>query len=124
MNDSSDLDGLAYLYVAFGHSSDHDMSAEEMRALAGHLRAWTPDQDDARLSEALQSAVVAYQQLPTLRDRLARALEQAKALAGSLPPEQLPKILADLQSIADADGVVTREERSLMDAISKVMKLT
>ena len=35
--------------------------------------------------------------------------------------EQHDQILEDLQSIARADGTVTREERSMMDAVAKVL---
>lgn len=121
MTDAATLDALAYLFIAFGHSTDDALTPEEMKSLAGHLRTWAPDQDDSSVATALQGAVAAYQKQPTLEDKLGRALELAKVLAGSLPEDQPPKILADLESIAAADGEVSREERSLMQAVAKVM---
>lgn len=121
MTDAATLDALAFLYIAFGHSTDDALTAEEMRALAGHLQTWAPDAGLEPVGAALKSAVGAYRKEPSARDKLTRALEKAKILAATLPDDARPKVLADLRSIAEADGNVSPEEQSMMNAVAKVL---
>lgn len=115
------LDALAYLYIAFGHAPDEVLTPEEMRTLAEHLRAWVPEAEKDTVGDALKEAVAAYKKMGSPRDKLARALECAKSLASDVPAEQHAQILEDLLSIARADGTVSREERSLMEAVGKIL---
>jgi hypothetical protein len=121
MTDADTLQGLAYLYIAFGHATDEELSAQEMRTLAGRLQAWVPDQSLQTVGDALKGAMATYRGKGSRRDKIAGALEIAKLLASGLPAEQLPKIHEDLGSIAEADGTVSDEETKMMDAIAKVM---
>lgn len=121
MTDASTLQSLAYLYIAFGHATDDELSTDEMRTLASHLQAWVPDESLDAVGEALKGAMAAYRTPPNRRDKIAGALERAKSLAASLPAEQLPKIHEDLQAIAAADGNVSDEETKMMAAIATVM---
>ncbi len=121
MTDASTLQSLAYLYIAFGHATDDELSAAEMRTLAAHLHAWVPHESLDTVGEALKGAMGQYRALPGRRDKIGGALERARSLAGSLPAQQLPKIHEDLQAIAAADGNVSDEETKMMAAIAKVM---
>ena len=121
MTDATTIDALAYLYIAFGHAPDEILTPEEMRTLSQRLQAWTPDEDLEPIGDALKRAVATYKSIEAPRDRLARALEQAQILAGAVSPDKLPRILEDLESIAQADGTVTREEDSFIEAIRKVL---
>ena len=121
MTDASTLQSRAYLYIAFGHATDDELSTAEMRTLATHLQNWVPDESLDAVGEALKSATAQYRGLTSRRDKIARALERAKSLAGSLPAQQLPKIHEDLQAIAAADGNVSDEETKMMAAIATVM---
>jgi succinate dehydrogenase/fumarate reductase flavoprotein subunit len=115
------LDALAFLYIAFGHAPDEVLTPEEMRTLAEHLGAWVPEAEQNAVGAALKQAVAAYRKLGSPRDKLQRALESAKSLAIAVPTQQHAQILEDLQSIARADGTVSREERSLMEAVGKIL---
>lgn len=121
MTSAATLDALAYLYIAFGHAPDEVLTPEEMRTLAEHLGAWLPEAEQNTVGAALKTAVATYKGLGSPREKLQRALESAKSLASSVPEKQHAQILEDLQSIARADGTVSREERSLMEAVAKVL---
>ena len=121
MTSAATLDALAYLYIAFGHAPDEVLTPEEMHTLADHLGAWLPEDERPSVGDALKAAVATYKGLGSPREKLQRALESAKSLATSVPAEEHAQILEDLQSIARADGTVAREERSLMDAVAKML---
>jgi uncharacterized tellurite resistance protein B-like protein len=110
--DTQVLSSLAFLYLAFGHSTDGNLAPEEMRALAGKLREWAPSSELGDIGELLKGAVVAYK---GVTDKLGKAREITVALRGQLDDAQLGKVLADLEHIAQADGFVTEEEQAFID---------
>jgi hypothetical protein len=106
------LESLAFLYLAFGHSTDGNLAPEEMRALAGKLQEWSPSSELGEIGELLRGTVLAYKDTS---DKLGRARELTRALRGQLDAEQLGKVVADLEVIALADGFVTDEEQAFID---------
>ena len=110
--DTQVLESLAFLYLAFGHSTDGTLAPEEMRALAGKLREWSPNSELGDIGELLKGAVAAYK---ASDDKLGKAREVTAALRGQLDASQLGKVLADLEAIAAADGHVSAEEQAFID---------
>ena len=70
--DTQVLESLAFLYLTFGHSTDGQLSADEMRTLAAKLREWAPDTELGDIGNILRSTVDAYKQAD---DKLTRASE-------------------------------------------------
>jgi uncharacterized tellurite resistance protein B-like protein len=110
--DTQVLESLAFLYLAFGHSTDGSLAPEEMRALAGKLREWAPNVELADMGELLKAAVATYK---GTGDKLGKARELTATLRGQLDDAQLGKVLADLEVIAAADGNVSTEEQAFIE---------
>ncbi|HVI03773.1 MAG TPA: TerB family tellurite resistance protein [Enhygromyxa sp.] len=106
------LESLAFLYLAFGHSTDGNLAPEEMRELAGKLREWAPERELGDIGELLKGAVLAYK---GVGDKLGKARQLTAELRSQLDGDQLAKVVADLEAIALADGFVTEEEQAFID---------
>jgi uncharacterized tellurite resistance protein B-like protein len=113
------LESLAFLYLAFGHSTDGNLAPEEMRTLAGKLLEWDPSRSLGDIGEMLKGTVAAYK---GAGDKVGRARQIAAELRGQLDAAQLSKVVADLEAIAQADGYVTDEEQAFIDEIAGLME--
>src|SRR5690554_2775728 len=110
--DTEVLESLAFLYLTFAHSTDGTLAPEEMRELAGKLREWTPNAELGDIGVLLKSSVANYK---AADDKFGQARELTAGLRGQLDPSQLSKVLADLESIAAADGNVSAQEQRFID---------
>ncbi|MCA9696504.1 MAG: TerB family tellurite resistance protein [Myxococcales bacterium] len=118
--DTQVLESLAFLYLTFGHSTDGQLSADEMRTLAAKLREWAPDTELGDIGNILRSTVDAYKQAD---DKLTRASEITAQLKGTLDDDQLRQILSDLESLAMADGKFLDEEQAFIEDTRKALGL-
>lgn len=100
---------LAFLYVTFAHSTDGQLTNDEMRALADRLHHWAPQATFEQLGAMLRYTIGNYGQFPPA-DRLAHAHHYADWIAGRGTPAQRQQVLGDLQAIAIADGHVSPHE--------------
>lgn len=117
--DTQVLESLAFLYLAFGHSTDGNLAPEEMRALAGKLREWAPNAELGDIGELLKRSVADYK---AASSKLGKARELTAGLRGQLDDSQLSKVLADLEAIAAADGHVSPEEQAFIDETRAALK--
>jgi serine/threonine protein kinase/uncharacterized tellurite resistance protein B-like protein len=108
---------LAFLYVTFAHSTDGQLTNDEMRALADRLHHWAPQATFEQLGAMLRYTIGNYGQFPPA-DRLAHAHHYADWIAGRGTPAQRQQVLADLQAIAIADGQVSSHEESFIADIA------
>jgi serine/threonine protein kinase/uncharacterized tellurite resistance protein B-like protein len=108
---------LAFLYVTFAHSTDGQLTNDEMRALADRLHHWAPQATFDQLGAMLRYTIGNYSQFPA-GDRLAHAHHYADWIAGRGTPAQRQQVLADLQAIAIADGNVSAHEESFIAEIA------
>lgn len=111
------LDALAFLYLTFAHSTDGVLAPEEMRTLADKLRPWSPDEDLAAIGERLKRAVGEYKSLAASA-RLERAEQSLDLVTAQSDASERVTILADLRSIAAADGQVSGEEQAFMARVA------
>lgn len=110
--DTQVLESLAFLYLTFGHSTDGQLAADEMRLLAAKLREWAPDTELGDIGELLRGAVASYK---AADDKLGEARKITAALKGALDDDQLRRVLSDLEGIAEADGVVVEGEKAFIE---------
>jgi uncharacterized tellurite resistance protein B-like protein len=110
--DTQVLESLAFLYLTFGHSTDGQLSADEMRSLAAKLREWAPESELGDIGELLRRAVGSYK---AAKDKLGEAREITASLKGTLDDDQLRRVLSDLEGIAEADGQVIDEEKAFIE---------
>lgn len=114
--DTKVLEPLAFLYLTFGHSTDGELGGDEMRALAGKLREWAPEVELGDLGQLLKDSVAKYK---SSGDKLGDAKAAGAALKGALDSEALGRVLADLESLAAADGQVVEAEREFIEQTRK-----
>ena len=118
--DTQVLESLALLYLTFGHSTDGQLSADEMRTLATKLREWAPDAELGDIGELLKSTVARYK---AADDKLGEARSATDALKGKLDDTQLRQVLSDLETLAEADGQVVEAEKTFIEDTKKALGL-
>ena len=119
--DNQVLESLAFLYLTFGHSTDGQLSADEMRMLATKLREWAPNAELGDIGEILKTTVAAYK---ATDDKLGQAKTATAALKGQLDDAQLRQVLTDLENLAAADGQVVDEEKAFIEDTRKALGLS
>lgn len=114
------LESLAFLYLTFGHTTDGQLSADEMRTLAAKLREWAPEQELGDIGEILRTTVDRYK---NVKDKLGEAQQITTALKGTLDNDALRQVLDDLESLAEADGQVVEQEKAFIEDTRKALGL-
>lgn len=112
------LGDLAYLFVAFAHGSDGVLTNDEMRSLADRLRGWAPKLGLPELGQLLSRVVGEYGRFPAAL-KTAETRHSTEFLGFRLSDAQRAKLLADLQTIAAADGQVGPGELRFMQALAQ-----
>ncbi len=112
------LDALCFLYLTFSHATDGELTGDEMRAVANKIREWAPNASLEVIGGILKKTVGSYKALPDRTSRCAQAAESAVTLRDNLSFDSLYTVLRDLQSIAEADGVVSEEEKNFIADIA------
>lgn len=105
---------LALVYHALAASGDGRLDASESRAMRAALSGWVPGADPAGLDHALREAALSGVGVADLLSALGR-------LTGRLDEAGRRRVLADLRSVAEADGAVTRGETNLMGLVAGVL---
>lgn len=118
--DTQVLESLAFLYLTFGHATDGQLAADEMRLLAAKLREWAPDTELGDIGDILKNTVARYKDA---KDKLGEAREITASLKGTLDDDQLRRVLADLESLAEADGQVVEGEKAFIEETRKTLGL-
>ncbi len=112
------LDALCFLYLTFSHATDGELTGDEMRTVANKIREWAPNTSLEVIGGILKKTVANYKALPDRKTRCAKASDCALSLRDNLSFDSLYTVLRDLQSIAEADGVVSEEEKNFIADIS------
>lgn len=110
------LSTLAFLYLTFSHATDGSLSMEEMRTLAEKVKGWAPQADLGEIGQVIKGAVEEYKQIPA-GQHLAAARQKAAALASFADAGARARIIAELETIAGADGEVSEGERTFIDEL-------
>lgn len=104
---------LGFIYVTLAHKTDGVLSREEVNAILTKLGEWMPNANADDLRIVLHDVLVAYGH-PDEEGTFQRAVE---AVQEHLPVHQRAAVLADLQYVAQADGVLLVEERVLIEQL-------
>ena len=107
---------LAFLYVAFAHLTDGDLSEEEQEKIQEKLLEWNPDVIEV-LMGMLEGAQWYFGSIDdnTVVDQLGAI---ADALGGS--GVDTSAILDDLKEIAEADGKFDDDEKAMIAGLEKL----
>lgn len=115
IHDRTQLRRLAFLYLTMAHRSDDYLSDSELESVTRMLctRGGLDSRDAVQtvLMEALDDYVGAS-------EKAAEARLIAEALNEALTQEQKKCILDDLKEVAEADGVLLRNERGMLRALA------
>lgn len=113
------LHDLALVYTTLAHSTDDDLSIDEVSAITEKLREWMPDAKEVDVLNVVQEAMQAYSQGPDKRV----FAESVEAVRKFVPEHQRPALLADLRYVAEADGEMLEQERALIERLSKAWEV-
>ncbi len=112
------LHHLALIYIALAHSTDEQLSEEEVNAIAERLRGWQHIKTETVLA-ALKKALDEYTQDGAEK----QVLRSIDAVREALPIEQRRLILDDLMEIAMADDRFLFRESSFIGNLAQVWEL-
>lgn len=112
----SQLRSLAFLYLAMGHGADNYLSGAELEAITDRLHTRYPDHDRAEVQDVVGEAMAVYMES---EDVVGTATELIVSLRDSLSKTQREAVLDDVLAVAEADGVVLQNERTLLSSLAE-----
>lgn len=101
---------LAFLYIVVAHSANNDLSGEEIEVILDRLGEWQPQMSREEIRDVFRRSLQVYADEPE-QDLIQESVETLKEV---LPLVQRLTVLDDLNSVAYADGALTRNERELI----------
>lgn len=112
------LHDLALIYLALAHSTDEDLSDQEIDVIASRLREWEHVQTETVLA-AIKQALEEY-----MRDDADKRVRNAiKQIRNSIPEEKRQDMLDDMMEIAMADGKFLHKESSFIGDLARAWGL-
>ncbi len=108
------LHDITLIYIVLAHSTDNDLSEDEISAMIECLDEWQPDLQEDGIRTVLREALGFYAQGPDPA-ALQRSIE---AIKDGLPLLQRLALLDDLVYIARVDGELTEHERDMLASLS------
>ncbi len=115
-NMESQLRSLAFLYLAMGHGTDNYLSGAELEAITDRLHGRYPGLDRAAVQDVVGEAMAVYMES---EDFVGTAMDMITSLRDSLRSRQRKAVLDDLLAVAEADGVVLKNERLLLTSLAE-----
>lgn len=112
--DEATLHDLALVYIALAHSTDQQLSDEEIEAIADRLRGWQNVKSETVLS-AFKEAMGAY----TQEDAQDRVNEAVRKIRDAFPKDLRQFLLDDLMDIAMADDRFLHQEGSFIGEVAQ-----
>lgn len=111
---------MAFIYVVVAHSTDNDLSTNEIEAILNRLCDWNKELDDEAARDVLRDAITFYAEEPGEHE----LGESITAIKKSLPPMRRLILLDDLYYIAHADGTFTENEREMITSLAAAWDLS
>ena len=106
---------LAFLYILVGHSSGEELPPDTIDVMVDRLHEWQPGRSEKQVREVVRRALQVYADEPG-EDLIYDSVE---ALKEALPSTKRLTVLDDLHTVAQADGVLTRNERQLIRSLAQ-----
>lgn len=101
---------LAFLYIVVAHSANNDLSSDEINVMLERLHEWQPELSEDQIREVFRHSLQVYADEP----EQSLIQDSVEILKEVLPMVQRLTILDDLNTVAHADGALTRTERELI----------
>ena len=109
------LSDLVHLYLAMAYGTDQELADEELGALIEKVHAHAPDLSEDDVQEIVAELLTEYLEHG---EAIPPAIDTLDVLRSALPETQRRRVLDDLLFIAEADGVVLRAERKLLNTLA------
>jgi uncharacterized tellurite resistance protein B-like protein len=106
---------MAFIYVVVAHSTDNELSSDEIAAIVERVREWDALLDDEDARDIVRDALAFYAQEPD-EDILGQTIMTIK---NSLAPMRRLILLDDLYYIAYADGTFNENERDMITSLAE-----
>jgi uncharacterized tellurite resistance protein B-like protein len=107
---------LALLLITVGYSSEADLSNDEFDVVVESITEWRPDDTLEQVREIVFEAVSVFQ-TSDVDEEVARSIRSLKT---SLSPAQREKALRNVMAVAEADGIIQDNERSLLIVLGDI----
>ncbi len=113
---------LGFLYLSFTHSTDGELSGDEILKISEILNKWVPGASKAQISQVMVAAGNWYNSLDGDKARL-EALKSCtdKLNEGLAAQSQRDAVIMSLLQLARADGKVTASEEAFIEEIKAVL---
>lgn len=109
------LHDISLMHVVVAHSTDDELSEEELEAMIERLQEWQPDLDADEVRTVLREVLAYYSEEPDEEELKA----SVQAIKGALPVVQRLTVLDDLAYIAEIDGSFNDHEREMIAMLSQ-----
>lgn len=117
----SELHALCFLYLTFSHSTDNQLTLDELKVVASTVHGWAPGASLEDISGILKQTVASYMAMQSKADRYRRAAEIAEQLKDNMSYDSLQKILSNLVEISRADGELSADEEEFIIATANAL---
>lgn len=107
---------LALLLITVGYSSEQDLTDEELDSVFESIARWRPDDTMDEVREIVFEAVAVFQE-SDIDEEVARSIRSLKT---SLSREQRERAMRDVLAVAEADGIIQNNERSLLAVVGDI----
>ncbi len=106
---------IALMYVVVAHSSDDELHEDEIASIIHCFREWQPYVPEQGIRDVLRDVLTYYANGPEQQT----LEESARAILNQMSTGQRLAVLADLVTIAEADGTVNRFEREMISVLAR-----
>lgn len=108
------LHDIGLLYVVLAHSTDADLDRAEIAAIIERLGDWRPDLEEDQIRQVIREVLEVYAQEPDEKV----FTESVGNIRARLSLIQLLVLLDDLVYIAEVDGELNQEEKSMIATLA------
>ncbi|MGB1013680.1 MAG: TerB family tellurite resistance protein [Nannocystaceae bacterium] len=113
---------LGFLYLSFTHSTDGELSGEEIKKVAEILKKWVPNAPDSGINQVMIAAGGWYNSLRSDDERLAALKSCTDKLDEGLKSQnQRDAVIMSLIQLARADGKITESEEKFIADVTAAL---
>jgi len=123
MNQSSEAwtrtHDLALIFTALGYGTDKDLTDAEIKSIQDALSGWRPEAEEDDIQEIVMEAITVIME-GDADEEVARSI---RSLREVLTVEQRRRAIAEAVHIAEADGVLQDNERTLITVLAEMWEV-
>lgn len=114
---------LAFVYLTFSHTTDGELSHEEIDTIARVLHGWLPDATSDQISRVIVDTAAWVHGITSDEERLAQAETYAHLMKEQMSEKQRSAVLVNLIELARADGKITATEEQFIGHLTRTLGL-